>query len=478
MGRSGRTTRRDFLKGAAAAGAAGPLLAALGRRTGAGQAPKRPNIVYFMTDDQRWDGLSITGNAVVETPCLDGLARQGALFENMFVTNSLCAPSRACYLTGKYSHVHGVRTNGTPWTEQPIFTDRLKKAGYQVCFIGKFHQGGKVLPAKADFWLGFTSQGQYHNPSLLDFDGRMKKETGHVTDLLGDRAVRYLKEFRKDPFCLLLWFKSPHRDWQPADRFKDLYAGKPVPHPPTFNTDYAGKPEAVRKTEMQVESAKGRMPFDDWVRDYYRCVKGVDENVGRVLQALKDLGLEEDTIVVFASDNGFFLGEFHFFDKRLMYEPSIRVPMLVRWPRLVRAGSRIREMALNVDLAPTLLDLAGLEAPADMQGASWKPLLEGRKVPWRPSWYYEYYEYPAVHMVRPNRGVRTERWKYIEWPAFKLDARGRRFDHPAEYELYDLAADPNEVTNLFGRPDQEAKVAELRAEMARLRKELRDPDVG
>jgi len=478
-------TRREFLRTGAAAAAGLGLAGCLGRRLGAGEAARRPNIVFLMTDDQRWDATSLTGSPVVRTPHMDRIGREGFRFDNMFVTNSLCAPSRATFLTGKYSHAHGVRTNGRPWVDQPIFTDYLKQAGYHTCFIGKFHQGGTVIPAKPDIWMGFTDQGVYHNQTLRDFDGTAKKEPGHNTDLLADRAVAYLKDHRRDPFCLLVWFKAPHRAWDPAERFLDLYKDQAMPRPPTFETDYAGKPDAVRKTDMQIETAKGKATFDEWVRDYYRTVAGVDDAVGRILKALDDLGLADDTIVVFTSDNGFFLGEFHFFDKRLMYEPSIRVPMFVRYGRLGKAGGRrVPQMALNVDLAPTLLDLAGLPVPADMQGASWRPLMEGREVPWRQSWYYEYYEYPAVHMVRPCRGVRTDRWKYIEWPEFHGQQPGRAgqpartYDHPAEYELYDLAADPNETKNLYGDPAFADRVADLRKEMARLRAELKDPDLG
>ncbi len=471
--------RRGFLRTAAAGAAAATPLAALlpGRARGADASAVRPNVVYFMTDDQRWDGLSVMGNPVVETPNMDRLGREGALFENMFVTNSLCAPSRACFLTGKYSHIHGVRTNRSGWTGQPVFVDHLRRAGYHTCLIGKVHQGANVLQDKFDLWLGFGGQGRYNDPKLRDFDGTDRTRQGHMTELLGDRAVAYLTDHRKDPFCLLVWFKSPHRAWEPMEKYEKAYADRPIPKPPTFDTDYRGKPSAIRHTEMQVEIAKGGHTFEEWMRDYYATIAGVDEQVGRVLATLDRLGLAEDTVVAFTGDNGFFLGEHHFFDKRLMYEPSIRVPMLVRWPRRIKAGTRVKPMCLNVDLAPTLLDVAGCEVPAEMQGTSWRPLLEGRSVPWRESWYYEYYEYPAVHMVRPNRGVRTERWKYIEWPEFHGKARGKELDWPAEYELYDLQADPHEVSNLYGEANHAAKVAELRAEMTRLRRELRDPDL-
>jgi arylsulfatase A-like enzyme len=477
------TTRREFLKTSAAAAAGVTLAGLLGPNLRAAEGAKRPNIVYFMCDDQAWHAMSNAGNPIVKTPHMDRLAREGIRFDRMFVTNSLCAPSRACFLTGKYSHTHGVRNNEVPWKEQPIFTDYLKQAGYQTCFIGKFHQGGKVIPAKPDIWMGFTDQGIYMDQALRDFDGTVRKETGHNTDILADRAVEYLKDHRKDPFCLLLWFKAPHRPWVPAERFQNLYADAKIERPKSFNDDYAGRPDAVKKTEMQVEIAKGKIPFDEWVKDYYRTLAGVDDAIGRVLKTLEDLKILDDTIIVHTSDNGFFLGEHHFFDKRLMYEPSIRVPMIIRYPRVVKdPGRAAAEMVLNVDLAPTLLELAGLPVPADMQGASWKPLLEGRQVPWRKSWYYEYYEYPAVHMVRPCRGVRTEEWKYIEWPEFHGVQKGpagkeiRKLDHPAEYELYNLKDDPDEMKNLYGSAACAAKVEELRKEMVRLRAELKDSD--
>jgi len=427
-------------------------------------AATRPNILYVMTDDQHYKAMSCLGNTVIKTPNMDRIAREGAVFRNAFVTNSLCSPSRACFMTGKYSHTHGVRRNGVPLVGQRVFTDYLREAGYHTCFIGKWHMRGD--PPRFDYWLGFSGQGRYTNPKLLDFSGKLVQEKGHVTDKLADRAVEYLKKHRRDPFCLLLWFKSPHRPWIPAPRFEKALEDVEIPEPPAFHDDYSGKPEAVRKTEMQVEIAKKGKTFKEWVKDYYRTILGVDENLGRVLQTLDDLKLTENTIVVYTTDNGFFLGEHHFFDKRLMYEPSIRIPMLMRYPAAVKAGMEINEMVLNVDLAPTLLDLAGVKVPDDMHGRSWKPLLQGKKVAWRKSFLYEYYEFPAVHMVRKNRGVRTERWKYIHY-----------FEEPQEFELYDLQNDPNEMNNLYGDPKYADVVERLRAELLRLRRETGDPDL-
>ncbi len=468
--------RREFLSRAAGAAlVAGfpTILPALGQQ-------RRPNIVYFMTDDQAWHAMSCAGSKVIKTPNMDRIANEGVMFTNAFVTNSLCQPSRATCLTGKYSHTTGVRTNGGRVPPDRVafagraFTDYLHDAGYHTCFIGKYHMRGK--PAYFDIWMGFQSQGRYYDPKLLDFNGKLVQERGHVTDKLGDRAVAYLREHRKDPFCLLLWFKSPHRDWRPAERFKDALKDVDIPLPPTFNDDmahgYPGRPDVIRRTEMQVEIAKrapdgGLMPFKEWVKDYYRCLLGVDENIGRVLETLDELKLTENTIVLHTSDNGFFLGEHHFFDKRLMYEPSIRIPMLLRYPALVERGGReIEEMVLNIDIAPTLLDLAGLPVPQDMHGVSWRPLLEGKPVKWREDFLYEYFEGPpAVHKVAPHRGVRTKRWKYIEY--FKDN----------EYELYDLQNDPHEMNNLYGKPEYRAIVEQLRKRLIELRRETHDPDL-
>ncbi len=458
------TNRRQFLARSLAAAVAGAFPAGLPVLGAEAKGGRPPNFVYFMTDDQAYHAMSCAASQAIETPHMDRIAAEGLLMRNAFVTTSLCAPSRASFITGKYAHAHGVRTNAPPLPPQPVFTDYLRQAGYQTCFIGKWHMAGQ--PPRFDIWLGFRGQGRYHNPRLLDFDGEEKQREGHMTDLLGDRAVSYLRDHRQDPFCLLLWFKSPHRDWQPAARFQSALEEVDIPLPRSFEDDYAGRPEVIRQTEMQVEIAKPGKDFQGWLKDYYRTILGVDENIGRVLATLDDLGLADDTVVLHTSDNGFLLGEHHFFDKRLMYEPSIRIPMVTRYPRLMpKGGRRLDQMVLNVDLAPTFLDLAGLEVPEDMHGRSWGPLLRRQEVRWRRSWLYEYYEYPAVHMVAKNRGVRTKRWKYIRY--FEAD----------EHELYDLQTDPHEMRNLYGQPKYAAKVAELQAEMQRLRLETGDPDL-
>ncbi|HIK12241.1 MAG TPA: sulfatase [Oscillatoriaceae cyanobacterium M33_DOE_052] len=451
--------RRRFLAGAASSAIASVLL-----HQTASRAANPPNIVFFLSDDQNYRTMSSYGGKVIATPNMDRIANEGAMFLNAFVTNSLCCPSRASFMTGLYSHTHGVKRNNALSSSQKVFTDYLRAAGYQTCFIGKWHMDG--TPPQFDFWLGFSGQGDYENPKLLDFNGELVQQTGHMSDLLGDKAITYLKQYRQGPFCLFVWDKAPHRPWTPAPRYENALTDVTIPEPPTFNTDYSGKPEAVRNTDMRVETAKPPKTFQEWMKDYYRTLLSWDENIGRVLNTLDELGLTEDTIVIHSSDNGFFMGEQHFFDKRLMYEPSIRVPLVFRYPRMVKPGLKISEMVLNVDVAPTLLDIVGLSVPDEMHGTSFKSLLEQQTVPWRSSFLYEYYDYPASHKVKPHRGVRTQQWKYIHF-----------FEEPQEFELYALNFDPDETNNLVANPYYNDVVAEMRRELERLRRETNDPDL-
>ncbi len=432
------------------------------------KATGRPNFVFFLTDDQRWDGMSSAGNSVLQTPNLDRIAREGMRFMNMFVTNALCGPSRACFLTGRYSHNHGVRRNGMALSsKQKTFPEILNENGYETAFIGKWHNTDLGRNRNFDYHFGFRGQGQYYDPVIAENYGPEKVYEGHVTDILADKAVKFLEAEHSKPFCLLVWFKAPHRSFQPAERFKDLYRDETIPKPDNFNDDYEGRPDAVKNANMKIGDFADIPDFQTFVKDYYRCLAGVDENVGRVLEALGRLGMEEDTVIVYSGDNGFFIGEHHFFDKRFMYEESIRVPLLVRYPGMVKAGSVASEMVLNVDVAPTLLDLAGISPlDKDIDGKSFKSLLQGLETYWRQDFLYEYYEYPGPHSARKNRGVRTERWKYIHF-----------FEEPQEYELYDLQDDPQEMINRINEPEFQPVVERLRQRMQMLRKELKDPDL-
>ncbi len=461
----GCISRREFLK-YSSAGLLGTAFS-LDPNSFTQGVGKRPNFVFFLTDDQRWDAMSCAGNEILHTPNMDKIAEQGVRFENMFVTTSLCGPSRASFLTGKYVHNHGVRCNGEALSQdQRTFPEILKKAGYEIAFVGKWHNTDLGKDRDFDYAFGFEGQGRYHNPVVSENFGPFMEYEGHVTDVLTDHAIKFLEQDHEKPFCLLLWYKAPHRSWLPAKRFENLYQDTKIPEPLTFNDTYEGRPDAVKNADMKIGDFDDVPDLDTFLKNYYRTLVGVDENVGRVLDALGNLGFEKNTAVIYSGDNGFFLGEHNFFDKRLMYEPSIRVPLLMKYPKMVRPGLLNQDMVLNVDIAPTILDLAGVPVPENLDGKSIKSLLQGKSTPLRSEFLYEYYEYPAVHMVRKNRGIRTKRWKYIHY-----------FEDPEEFELYDIQNDPHEVNNLYGNPAFKDVVEQLRARLVKLRRELKDPDL-
>ena len=398
---------------------------------------------------------------------MDRIAQDGVRFSNMFVTTSLCGPSRASYLTGLYTHNHGVRRNGMALSaKHQTFPELMKNAGFETALVGKWHNTDLGRNRGFDYHFGFRGQGRYYNPIISENYGPEKEYKGHVTDILAEKAIEFIKKDHANPFCLLLWFKAPHRSFHPAERFKSLYAEDTIPEPDNFHDDYRGRPDAVKNANMKIGDFADIPDYQTFVKDYYRCLAGVDENVGRVLDTLAEGGLEENTAVIYAGDNGFFIGEHHFFDKRFMYEESIRVPLLVKYPKLTGSGLVLPEMALNVDIAPTILDLAGIPVPEKMDGRSLKGLLEGKKTDWRKDFLYEYYEYPGAHSGRMNRGVRTERWKYIHY-----------FGEPQEFELYDLQKDPQEMNNLIHNSDYRTVVEMLRERLEKLRVETCDPDL-
>jgi arylsulfatase A-like enzyme len=485
-------TRRDALRFLALS-TAGLRLGSTAARgfPASAEKPKRPpNIIVFMTDDQRQDAMSVAGNPILKTPNMDRIALEGVRFRESFVTNALCGPSRASFLTGLYSHAHGYISNADPPAfehqkgieGQTTYVELLRKAGYKTAIVGKWHLRGSPSESGFNQWVIFPWQGEYLDPDMVANDAVVKMR-GHSEDVVGDQAVAYLRSAPSDrPFCLLVHFKAPHRSWEPPARFEKAFADVEIPVPRTFEDRLEGRPEAVRRASMAIadmgdfakrgvspnlpREERKRRNLQELVKNYYRVLLAVDENVGRVLAALDEKRLADETAVVYTSDNGFFLGEHGLFDKRLMYEPSIRVPMLVRLPSRFQAGQvDSRHMVLNVDLAPTLLELAGVPPPAGLHGRSFLPLLEGREVAWRDAFLYEYFEYPAAHCARKNRGVRTDRWKLIHF-----------FEQPQEWELYDLRADPDETVNLAGRRDQRERVGQLRARMEALRRELGDID--
>jgi arylsulfatase A-like enzyme len=447
-----------------------------------------PNFLFIMTDDQRQDTLSIYGNPILTTPNIDRLGAEGVRFTEAFVTNSLCAPSRASFLTGLYSHTHGVITNGSGEVfrnqiglreEQLTFVHLLRAAGYETALCGKWHL--RSTPAGFDHWVILPGGGGPYIDPAMTANGVPLRMRGYADDVVGDQTLAYLQNrSQQRPFCLLMNFKAPHRNWTPAPRHATAFADVDVPIPRTFDDTFAGRPTALAKTDMSVadmpdfkergvpestpQPERKRRNLQELVRNYYRTLLSVDDNVGRVMEFLDKNELASNTVVLFSSDNGFFLGEHGFYDKRLMYEPSIRVPMLIRYPARLTPRVDSTHMVLNVDVAPTLLALAGVPVPTWMHGRSFVPLLEGASGAWRDAFLYEFYEFPdADHCVRKNRGVRTARWKLIHF-----------WEEPQEWELYDLTNDPDETRNLYrSRPDI---VRELKARMDALRRETGDTD--
>ena len=480
-------SRRDAIRVLGTTLAGLPLAAS---RAAAGQTRRDPpNIIFIMTDDQRWDAISAAGNTILKTPNIDRIATGGVRFTEAFVTNALCAPSRASILTGQYSHAHGVVSNGSgpEFYNQPglapdetTFVTLLRRAGYHTALAGKWHL--RSWPSGFDQWIVFPGQGAYHDPEMIA-NGMRIKLRGHADDVVGDQALTFLRQRPKDkPFCLLYQFKSPHRSWMPAARFANTYDDIEIPVPRTFEDRLVGRPEALRQAEMAIAdmpdfrdrgvsaslpaAERARLNLQHLVKNYYRVLLSVDENVGRVLDMLDTEGLAENTIVVYTSDNGFFLGEHGLYDKRLMYEPSIRVPMLLRFPARIGSGMVDRtHMALNIDVAPTLLELAGVPVPQGMHGRSLVPVIGSPSAPWRDAFMHEFFEYPAEHCVRKNRGIRTARWKLIHF-----------WEQPEEWELYDLQADPDEMVNLAGRREHARTERALRARLAELRAEIGDID--
>lgn len=454
--------------------------------------PPRPNIVYIMTDDHTVQMMSAYGPSRASTPNLDRIARDGALFRNSFVTNALCAPSRATLLTGQYSHINGQRSNQDTFDgSQRTFPKLLQQAGYQTAMIGKWHL--KSEPTGFDYWRILPGQGAYHDPEFIEM-GERRRHEGYVTDLITDFAIDWVRERDpQKPFALLYHHKAPHGQWQPAERHAELFADQEIPLPPTFDDDLSGRAEAVQASNSRLipellrrwkgwqDRGKLAPPdglegpaLDNWiyqqyVKDYLRVMEAVDENVGRFLDFLGAEGLAEDTVVIYTSDNGMFVGDYFLFDKRLMYEIAMRTPLAVRYPRLIEPGTEVDGFALNVDFAPTMLDLAGVEIPAEMQGRSLRPVFGGNTPDdWRSSMYYHYWEYPSGHNVVPHYGVRTDRYKLIH----HYDTR---YGGPAQWELIDLEKDPEERRNLYDDPAYAEVIPELETELHRLRQQLQAP---
>ncbi|HSK52361.1 MAG TPA: sulfatase [Clostridia bacterium] len=462
---------------------------------------RRPNILFVMADDHAAHAIGAYRSRINRTPGLDRIATGGMRLDACFCTNSLCSPSRAAILTGTYNHVNGVTSNSSDFdARQPTFITALQDAGYQTYLAGKWHlgHGGIHDPVGFDRWSVLEDHGTYHDPEFLEPGGRRVVRPGYTTDVITDLALGWLRgRDPSRPFCALIQHKAPHRAWEYADRHADLYRNEDVPEPPTLRDDYAGRAAPAREATMRIvedltdEDLKAFLPpdivgdaalrwkYQRFIKDYLRCVAALDENVARLLDYLDEEGIADDTIVVYTSDQGFFLGDHGWFDKRWMYEESLRMPMLVRYPREIPAGSNSSSIVLNVDFGPTFLDFAGVAIPAFMQGVSARALLRQETPPgWRTSMYYRYWvHWDVAHHVWAHYGVRTARHKLVYYYAEPCGQRGAYLEpRTPAWELFDLEADPHELHSVYDEPDYRVVRLELRRELQRLQQELGDTD--
>ena len=474
-------------------------------------ADKQPNIVFIFSDDHAYQAISAYEDTrkLIVTPNIDRVAQGGMIFHRALVPNSICGPARATVLTGTYNHINGFYNNSNSRFDstQTTFVKLLKAAGYQTAIVGKWHLN--TDPVGFDYWNILPGQGVYYNPPMND-NGKKVKHNGYVTDIITDLSLDWLKQRDKSrPFVLMCQHKAPHRRWEPALRHLDFDNDRKYPEPATLFDDYSNRGLAEHDQDMSIEKTMDkfdlklvppsdlnpeqrkawdayyeprnaafknssltgkdliRWKYNRYMHDYLGCIKAVDESVGRVLDYLKAEGLEENTIVVYSADQGFYLGEHGWFDKRWIFEESVRTPLLVRWPGVTEPGSVNRDdLVANLDFAETFLDAAGLPVPAEMQGRSLRPVLAGATPSdWRKSFYYHYYEYPEPHHVRPHEGVVTAQFKLVHFYAPDVDY----------WELFDRENDPNEMRDCSKDPAYAEMVLQLKAEVLRLRAELKVP---
>lgn len=444
-------------------------------------AAARPNILFIMSDDHASQAVGVYGSKVNETPNIDRIAREGIRLDRCYAVNSICTPSRATILTGQYSHKNGVPVFNAIDRDRDNVAKQLKAAGYQTAMIGKWHLGSD--PSGFDYWQIFPGQGAYWNPVLYGTDGEKAFE-GHATDVVTDLTVRWLNERKKDrPFFLMMHHKAPHRAWQPQHQFAAMWTNRVVPEPATLFADHPKHASAIReqkqsierdftKTDLKIDPPEGlsgkaltSWKYQRYMRDYLACVQGVDDSVGKILKYLDEHGFSENTLIIYTSDQGFFLGEHGMYDKRFFYEESSRMPFVARWPGQIKAGTISEELTINCDFAPTFLEMAGAQPLSGAQGRSMLPILRGQKpVDWRRSFYYRYYHEPGHHNTRQHYGVRTSTHKLIYFPTIN------------EWEAFDLVLDPSEMRNIYDDPAAQPVIAKLKEELARLRRELADND--
>jgi arylsulfatase A-like enzyme len=481
-----------------------------------------PNILFIMADDHAVRALSAYDGRLNQTPNIDRIAKDGVIFRNSFVTNSICAPSRAVMLTGKFSHINGHISNSTVFdSTQMTFPKLLQEAGYQTALVGKWHL--RSQPMGFDYWAPLVTGTRYYNP-VFNENGEQRQIEGYTTKIVTDLALDWLDQRDQDkPFCLLLHHVAPHRTWQPDTSYLPVFLQKEYPVPENFFDDFEGREAAavqklsIRASDMDLPydlklehpDIEGRFPryshtrfmneqqkeawkryydpvvdsflknrpegqeldlykYQRYMQDYLACIQSVDDQVGRVLDYLEANGLDQNTLVVYTSDQGFYTGEHGWFDKRFMYEPSLRTPLLMRLPEGYERKGEVREMVQNIDYAPTFLELAGSDIPETIQGKSLLPFLKkdnGVGEEWRDAIYYHYYEYPDEHAVRRHYGIRTDRYKLIHF-YYDIDV----------WELYDLQEDPQEMSNLYGKTEFGGLVEELKERLEALQEEYGDTD--
>jgi len=476
------TTRRQFLQSMSISAAALSLGGCLSEMQCSKATTEKPNILFILTDDQRYDAMGCIGHPFLKTPNMDRIRKEGVLFKNAFVTTSICSPSRATFLTGTYAHTHGVMANDMgidyDFEKTKSFPHILRdNAGYKTAYIGKWHMKETDEPRPGfDYWLSFENQGVYFNP-VLNENGKRFQKQGYTTDILTDYCIDWIEKNADSPFCAYLSHKAAHQPFKPAPRHKDLYSNEEISAPNNFSDTYQGKPNwlkegigeqmCYRSRDLRPGAAgpKRAFPADKWQPDprqwdYFRALQAVDEGIGRLFETLEKLGKLDNTIIVFAGDNGYFWGEHRLLDKRLAYEESIRIPLLMRYPKKIKKNSTIDKMVLNMDMAPTLLDLANTKIPQHMQGKSLTGLFKNPNSNWRKSFLYEYWVDVAYPMLAPRTlGVRTDRFKYITFPDLNdID------------ELYDLKNDPGEMKNLAIDPKYKKQIAVMQKELKKLLK--------
>ena len=488
---------------------------------------ERPNIIFIMTDDHTTQAMSCYGGNLIETPNMDRIADEGMRFDNCYATNALSGPSRACILTGKFSHRNGFTDNASTFDgSQLTFPKVMRENGYATGVVGKWHLISK--PQGFDHWsilLGQNEQGNYYKPVFYE-NGTVVKEDGYVTDVITDKAIEFIDDVHDEkPFMLMLHHKAPHRNWMPAPRHLGIFNDTVFPEPETLFDDYEGRGEAARSQDMNIENTLDdewdlklltreeilagdnrlhdvyiRMPeevqhkwdsvyapriaeyrsgklqgdelvrwkYQQYMRDYLATAMSVDESIGRVMEYLEEIGELDNTVIVYTSDQGFFLGEHGWFDKRFMYEECLRMPFVIRYPKMIKAGSTSKAICMNVDFGPTFLDLAGIEVPSEMQGRSFRKVLEKKgRIPagWREAAYYHYYEYPAEHSVKRHYGIRTSDCKLIHF-----------YNDIDQWEMYDMKADPQEMRNVYDAPAYADKRAQMHRILEQVQQGYEDTD--